>query len=237
MKRWRRIVPAVVATAALPVLAGAGSCGILFDLWSWDEMTDQADRIDAYVEEGVQEIVGQGDRANIWLQRHVYAFEGSLGDAVAEVDDERVFRLVFDCDGPATCFADHWLEVPESIAIDMKLDQGTIELFALSGPITLELGDDVVVGGDVLSSTTFALDGQSLGDVRLTWVAAPERIDIVADDAAVALQVPAGSYVCELSGAGAVEVAPEIVCGDATATAVLHVDAGAGSVRVGPSPP
>lgn len=236
MKSWRRMVPAVVTAITLPVLAGAGSCGILYDLWSWDEMTDEAVRIDAYVEEGVQEIVGQGDRANIWLQRHVYAFEGSLGETAAEVDENEVFHLLFDCDGPATCFADHWLEVPQSIAIDMKLDQGTIELFALAGPIALELGDDVVVGADVMSSPTFAIDGRALGDVRLTWVAAPERIDITLEDGAVALQVPAGNYVCELSGADAVEVAPEIVC-DATATAVLHVDAGAGSVRIAPTPP
>ncbi|MBC8071856.1 MAG: hypothetical protein IAG13_26250 [Deltaproteobacteria bacterium] len=225
--RWR--APLVLA-AALPMLGGAGTCGILFDLWSWDEITESADSIDIDVEEGRQEIAGY-PRRNIWLQRHVYAFEGSLGDAEFGVADQ-VFHIVFDCDGPATCFADHWLEVPDDIPVRLALQQGSVSLYGLNGPVELEVGEGVIDGDD-LGSLDFQLEGDELGEVSLNWLVVPESISIELARAQVTLALPPGEYDCDVPADA--EIDPSVVCVDGAA-ALLHVELQRGTLTVVPPP-
>lgn len=231
-RRWFRThFHALVAVSALPVLGGAGTCGILFDLWSWDEVTQHADRTQMEVDEGAQKIVGY-QRKNIWLQRHVYAFEGSLSVADYHVEDD-VFIVEFTCDGPATCFADHWLELPEAMPVDAHVGKGSIIVDSLSGDLSLSI-DEGFVEGDDLTSLEFTLEGDSLDHVSLRWTSPPESVAIDIADGDVELTIPAGAYVCDLAGAADTNVDPTIVCDD-TATNELHVDAGDGSVSLVPT--
>jgi hypothetical protein len=229
--RWRG---PFVLLAALPMLGGAGTCGILFDLWSWDEITDAADRAHVDVEEGAVEIVGYV-RTNVWIQRHVYAFEKRIGTAEYGVED-RVFEVTFSCTdrGDAVCFADHWLEVPQAMPITVLLGKGPLSLNSLAGPLDLTV-DEGSVDGDALLAPTLVLEGDALDHVALTWAMAPESvaIDIAAGD--VDLRVPAGDYACDFAGDGGTDVDPAIVCMDG-ADASIHVDAGRGSLKVSPSP-
>jgi hypothetical protein len=227
---WRG---ALVLALALPFLGGAGTCGILFDLWSWDEITDEADRMDVDVEEGAIEIVGYV-RNNVWIQRHVYAFEKMIDKAEYGVHD-RVCEVEFQCSerGDAVCFADHWLEVPSAMPITVVLGKGTLSLNSLAGALDLSLGEGAI-DGDALSTPDLKLEGDALDHVILAWSTAPEVVIIDIADGDVELQVPAGEYACDLVGDGGTDVDAAIICVDG-ADASLHVDAGRGKVRVTPS--
>jgi hypothetical protein len=229
-KRSRSLLHVGAALLALPFLGGAGTCGILFDLWSWDEITEGTDSLQLDVDEGAQEFVGY-DRTNIWLQRHVYAFERAIDEADFYVED-RVFNVVFACVTPATCFADHWLEVPAALPISARVGLGRYSLYGLAGPVELELEEGSVQAED-MDSPTFVLDGGEPSEVVLAWRSAPESIAVDAAQATVSLQVPAGDYACDVTAGGTVTIDPAIVC-DPGATATLRIAVTAGDVTVSP---
>jgi hypothetical protein len=218
---------------ALPFLAGSGSCGILYELWSWDEITENAERIRIDIEEGPQEIVGY-ERTNIWVQRHVYAFEESIGEIDYYVDEEETFHVIFNCDGKATCFVEHWLEVPQEIPIEVFLGVGDLSLFGLAGPVAFDVGEGPIQG-DQLSTPEFTLTGGDLHTIDLTFVAPPANLTIDADVGEVALELPAGNYACLLD-VDQFDIAPEIVCDDAAASG-LDIRLGTGSVVIAATEP
>jgi hypothetical protein len=221
---------ALVLIGASPLLAGAGTCGILFDLWSWEEITEHTDRVVMDVEEGAQSIAGY-PRTGVRFQRHVYAYEASLGHADYFVEDG-VFNVTFDCDGPATCFADHWLEVPDTLPIEIDLGSGTIAMIGLAGPVHMTLGSGAV-GGDDLSVPDLELQGDDVEDVKLRWIVQPQRVVVDVGSGAVLVTLPAGSYACDLDGDAT--VAPEIVC-DPAATSTLSVHVEQGDVTIATAP-
>ena len=216
----------VILGAALPFLGGAGTCGILFDLWSWDEITDHADRLDVEVTEGALEIAAY-DRNNIWIQRHVYAFERTIEVADYSVDEDEVAQIVFECDRRATCFADHWLEIPTGMPATIQLGEGSVSLVALDAPITIDIGSGPVFA-DALTTPSFELEGGRLAEVDLEWVTAPMLVSVTIDQADVSVVLPAGTYACDVTSEdGDVELDPAIVCEDgADASLVITVASG-----------
>lgn len=225
----------VVLGAALPFLAGAGTCGILFDLWSWDEITDHAERLNVEVTEGALEIAAY-DRTNIWIQRHVYAFERTIEQADYSVDEDEVAQIVFLCDQRNTCFADHWLEIPTGVPTDVKIGKGSVSLVGIDAPITIDLGSGPV-SGDALTTPSFELEGGRLGDVDLEWTTTPMLVSIIIDQANVSVVLPAGTYACDVSSeSGDVEIDPAIVCEDG-ADASLVITVGSGDVAIASATP
>lgn len=225
---WRTLA---FITAALPFLGGAGTCGILYDLWSWDEITDHAERLHVDVTEGALEITAY-DRSNIWIQRHVYAFEKTMEEVDYSVDEDAVAQVVFHCDGRATCFADHWLEIPTGMPVDVELGKGSVSLAAVDGPVTLDVTQGSVTGTD-LAAPSLELDGGRLAAVTLAWpTATPTLVALTLDRADVSLTVPAGTYACDVSSDdGDVAIDPAIVCEDG-ADASLVIALGAGNVAI-----
>lgn len=225
----RRISPLrtlVIVGAALPFMAGAGTCGILFDLWSWDEVTDHAESIHVEVTEGALEIATY-PRNNIWIQRHVYAFERTIEVADYWVDDDEVAQIVFQCDQRATCFADHWLEITTGMPVDVELGKGSVSLIGLDAPTTIDIGSGPV-SGDALMAPSFELEGGRLGEVTLEWFTVPMLVSVMIDQGDVSVVLPAGTYACDVtSDGGDVEIDPAIVCEDgADASLVITVAAG-----------
>jgi hypothetical protein len=225
----RRVSPVhtlVVVGAALPFLAGAGTCGILYDLWSWDEITDHADRLHVEVTEGAVEIAAY-PRNNIWIQRHVYAFERTIEVADYWVDEREVAQIVFQCDQRATCFADHWLEIPSGSPVEVEVGKGSVSLVALDASTTIAIGSGPV-SGDALTAPSFELDGGRLGTVELEWTAAPMLVALTIEQGDVSLTVPAGTYACDITSAnGEVEIDTSIVCEDGVdASLVITVTSG-----------
>lgn len=215
---------------AFPALLGAGTCGILFDLWSWDEINDHAERLHVDVTEGAIEIVAY-PRTNIWIQRHVYAFERTLEDVDYFVDDDDAAQVVFHCDGRAVCFADHWLEIPSGTPIDVDVGRGKLSLTAIDAPTTIALGEGPITG-DALTAPSLEVDGGTHSEITLEWVTVPSlaSIDVVSADVAIAL--PSGSYACDISTPGEVTIDPAIVCEDGVeASLVVTLDRGDVAVR------
>lgn len=234
-RRLRRRRPSplrtlVILGAALPFLGGAGTCGILFDLWSWDEITDHAERLDVEVTEGALEIAAY-ERNNIWIQRHVYAFERTIEVADYSVDEDEVAQIIFQCDQRATCFADHWLEIPTGMPATVQVGKGSVSLVSLDAPITIDIGSGPV-HGDALTTSSFELEGGGLGEVDLEWAAVPMLVSVMIDQADVSVVLPAGSYACDVtSESGDVEIDPAIVCEDG-ADASLVISVGSGNVAI-----
>lgn len=223
-----KAIHALVVAAALPILGGAGSCGILFDLWSWDEINEHADRLVLHVEEGVVEVAGY-PRTGAWLQRHVYAFEASLGQATYGVEDG-VLEVVFDCDGPATCFADHWLEIPDTMPVEMHIGEGAYSLIGLGGRTVLTVDQGSATAAD-LRARQFSLEGDLLGETSLAWSEPPDSISVRAGRGDVVLTLPAGVYACQLDVPDPAFVAATIVC-DPEASAVIAVELDEGTLQV-----
>ena len=231
----------VVARALTAVLFCAftftmGSCkgtaGILLDLWSWDEITQRTDSAVVYVEEGAIEIVAY-PRKNVWLQRHVYAFEGSLKTADYSVTN-RVFSLTFDCDGPATCFAEHWLEIPEAFPMQIAVDEGSISMLGVSGAMSLRVGD-VSVYGEELEVPSIQVEADGAPLVTLGFKMTPAQVMLSGTAKQVELLLPPGHYRCDGLPAIAT-VDPAIVC-DPAATTVLGLAIVATSFSIGPAIP
>lgn len=220
----------VIMGAALPFLAGAGTCGILFDLWSWDEITDHAERLHVEVTEGYVEIAAY-PRNNVWIQRHVYAFERTIEIADYWVDEDEVAQVVFQCDQRATCFADHWLEIPSGMPVDVQVGKGSVSLVAVDADTTIDI-DSGPVSGDALTAPSLELEGGRLGEVSLEWDATPVLVSLMIDQANVSLVLPAGTYACDVaSDAGTVTIDPAIVCEDG-ADASLVITVGSGDVAL-----
>lgn len=212
---------------ALPALLGAGTCGILFDLWSWDEITDHAERLNVDVTEGAVEIAAYS-RTNIWIQRHVYAFERTIEEADYSVDENEVAQVVFHCDGRAVCFADHWLEIPSGMPVTVELGLGSVSLISIDAATVLTV-DEGPITGDVLAAPTFEIDGGTHDEITLKWAATatPTAISIDAKSAPVTLELPAGTYACDITTSGEVDIDPAIVCEDgADASLVITLDDG-----------
>lgn len=222
MSGFRRFRGPLVLAASLPMLGGAGTCGILFDLWSWDEITDPADRMVVDVDRGALEITAY-DRNNVWMQRHVYAFEKRIAKAEYGVED-RELDVTFHCGGrgDAVCFADHWLEIPTAMPVDVILDEGHIALIAVAGDFTADLGDVPFNGAD-LGSLDFEIRGDAMDEVDLAWKVVPTRVSLDIDRADVSLTLPAGSYVCDFDVEAQPDVAEAIVCDDAAASSLSVV--------------
>jgi hypothetical protein len=218
----------------LPLLGGAGTCGILFDLWSWDEITEHADRVVVVVDRGALEITAY-DRGNIWLQRHVYAFEKRIAKASYDVEDGE-FQLAFHCGGrgDAVCFADHWLEIPTATPVEVTLDEGHVALIGLAGDFTADLGDVPLDGAD-LASAHFEVRGDAMHEIDLTWTTAPQQLALDVDRADVAVALPPGSYLCDLDVEQDPEIDPAIVCDDA-ADATVTIVVRSGTLRITATP-
>lgn len=216
----------VILGAALPFLAGAGTCGILFDLWSWDEVTDHAERLHVETTEGYVEIAAY-PRSNIWIQRHVYAFERTIEIADYWVDDDEVAQVVFQCDQRATCFADHWLEIPTGMPVDIRVGRGSVSLVGLDADTTIDIGSGPVTG-DALAVPSFEIEGGDLDEVSLEWNTTPLLVSVNIEGGDVSVEVPAGTYACDVaSESGTVEIDAAIVCEDgANASLVITVTSG-----------
>ncbi len=210
---------------AMPALAGAGTCGILFDLWSWDEINEHAERLEVDVTEGAIEIVAY-PRTNIWLQRHVYAFERTLEEVDYSVDDDETAKIVFHCDGRAVCFADHWLEIPSGMPVDVTIGRGQLSLTAIDAPTIVALAEGPLAG-DALAAPSLEVVGGSNAEITLEWVSSPREVSIDAASADVTITVPAGTYACDVSTSGDVTIDPAIACDDGSeASLVVSLDRG-----------
>jgi len=223
----RRSLPAVFAAACLPVLMGAGTCGLLLDFTETFLVTDPVHTIVIVTDDGNIDATAY-ERDAILLKRHTFGFEASLGKPEFSIEDGVAFYEVH-CKYEGNCTFDHMFELPLGIAFDISMDHANIDIGYTDGDIEAEF-DDGRFKGVRLASPRVVVTADS-ADVDLDFAVAPESVAVDLGEGEVILEVPAGDYRCTLAAASGDVTTMGVTCLD-SATAVLDVRVGDGDIVV-----
>ncbi len=224
--RRHRLLPLLVAFAALPATMGPGRCGFALDYTETYLITDEIDRVVLAIDDG-SVISTSYERDALLLKRHVFAFEPSLETAEHEVDG-RDLKLEARCKYDGNCSFDHMFETPPAVDFDITLDEGWIDLGYTRGDIVVD-GRSVWFRGVQLGSRTVEVALEE-GDVDVELISPPALVDVAVTTGDVTLTVPAGAYRCDFTAGGAVRN-DGVTC-DETAAESLRITVGAGTITV-----
>jgi hypothetical protein len=216
-----RLLPAALALLTAPVLAGAGTCGIIYDTSQLQLVLEPVEAIDVASDAGALEVYAF-DRTGVVVSYHLFGYDASLKDVDHAVDGDRleVFMLK---GGPAEVTADFYLEAPLATDLTFRVDDGPVKLTGVSGTIsgTVGVGD---VDGVHLLAPDLDLEVAS-GAVTLEFLARPTDVRVIADAGDIALTLPAGAYRCDLD-AEAEPVLKDITCDDAADASLVLAASG-----------
>lgn len=101
---------------------------------------------------------------------------------------EGILTLELRCTGPAPCGSDLVVEVPSTVAVDVDLGSGAVEMAGLAGDVFAVVGSGSIQA-DVLSSQEAVLQ-LAHGDVQARWLEPPARLVASAAEGDVSIQVP-----------------------------------------------
>ncbi|MFY0539149.1 hypothetical protein [Nannocystis pusilla] len=222
-----RLVSAAVAVLALPVAMGPGRCGFISDFTETFLFTEEIDRIVLNTDDGNIDAVAY-DREGIFIRRHSFGYLRSFLDPVERVDGTDLM-LDVHCKFEGNCEYDHMMEIPLGVALDITMSHALIDMGYVDSALemTFETG---YFYGVRLATPTFALTAEE-ADVDAEFVVAPETLTITLGTGDVVLQLPAGSYACNLdAAAGAVDL-DGVTCDDAAA-AILDVQVEDGDITI-----
>lgn len=224
---------AAFALLVMPVLMGSsGNCGFALDFTETFLVTDPVERIVIDVGDGNLDATAYM-RDAILLKRHTFGFQSQLGSPEYTVEDGEL-RFAARCKTRHECTHDHLFELPLGIGFEVEMDDARIDL----GYIDRDIGARFVTGsftGTRLRSPRVVLAAE-LAEISVDFASAPESVQIELQEGSVALQVPAGSYHCEVASAAGEVTITDIVCDDA-ADAVLDVQVGSGDIVVSGAAP
>lgn len=222
-----RLSIAAVAVLTLPVAMGPGRCGFLLDYTETILITEDTHRVELGVDDG-SVIATMFEREGILIKRHTFGFEPSVG--LQRVDDvDGVLELESRCKYDGNCRFDHMFELPLGVDFAVTMADSQISLGYFTGDIEVDVQSGWFKGVR-LESPNFTLS-LSTGDVTADFAAAPESVAIEVGEGNVTLEVPAGSYQCDLASRTGKVASPGITCNDAAA-AVLAVQVKTGDITV-----
>ena len=222
----RRLLHAALALLAAPALAGAGTCGIIYDTSQLQLVIDPVDVVDVESDAGALEVYAF-ERTGVVVSYHLVGFDASLKEVDYAVDGDRLDVFMLKA-GPAEVTADFYLETPLATDLELRVDDGPVKLTGLSGSISGTVGVGDVEGVHLLAPD---LDLEvTRGAVTLEFLARPTSVRVTADAGDVTLRLPAGAYRCDLD-AEAEPVLKDITCDDA-ADAELVLAAPAGEIHL-----
>lgn len=227
----RRLRHALLPALALPALAGAGTCGVIYDMSQRQLVLEPVTGVDLESDAGALEIYAF-DRTGIVVSYYLFGYDGSLDDVGYALDDDRL-DVYMRKDGPADVTADFYLEVPLATELELRVSDGPVKLTGVAAPVTatVDVGD---VDGVHLATPELDLTVAS-GSVDLEFLARATSVRVTADTGDIRVTVPAGAYRCDLA-ADDEPVLEAITC-DAAADAELVLTAPLGAVRIeGTSP-
>lgn len=227
MKHTYRYLRLLVPIMTLPVLAGAGICGVvLYDIAQRTLVNEPVREVHFESDSGSVEVFAFA-RNGVNLFYYLVGSDRDIGDIGHRVAGETLEVFVL-CDHTEYCNANYSAEVPLGTKVTIEARNGGVKLTQVDAAVTAD-----VVGGGVdglqLRAPELTLTVES-GDVTLDWLVAPSSVDIVVGEGVVDLTVPAGSYRCELRTDGPVTVAG-VTC-DPTAASVIAVEVGAGEIHL-----
>ena len=227
MTRSGRCFGVALTLAVLPTLAGAGTCGVIFDTSQRALILDPVARLDFASDSGGLELLAF-DRHGFVVQYYLSGFQASLEDVGYRIADDalRVFLLR---GGPADISADFYLEVPLGTELSLRADSGPVTIVGLDAPITGTIGEGDL-HGSALAAPSLDLE-VTHGEVDLAWATAPDSVRLHVETGDVTLSVPAGSYRCELRSGRDDTATAGITC-DPAAAASLVIIADDGQIRV-----
>jgi hypothetical protein len=222
----KKIARAIAVVAALPVLGGAQECIIILDYLDSVMIIDPVTEMRLTVDHGVIELVA-GPRTGLLLHRHVVGFDTHIGSIDETLEDETLVAEAL-CDESTECDVDYFVELPLGVTIVLDNPIGGGKYTALDAAFRATIGEGDVEGSR-LRTPTFELELEA-GRVSLGFSIAPDLVRIRDGAGDVELRLPAGNYLCDLTGRN-VTIAPAIVC-DPSATAVLEITADDGDVNL-----
>ncbi len=227
MRALRRLMPAALAALSLPLLAGAGTCGIIYEISQRALVLDPIVRLDFESDSGGLEVFAF-DRNGTVVSYALKGFDASLEDIGHALDGD-VLRAFILRGGPAEISADFYFEVARGTELTLRVESGPVTLTALDAPVSGAVNEGDVVGV-ALTTPTFELE-VAAGDVDLEWAAPPValRLEVAAGD--VTLALPAGAYRCALDDADGAPQLDGVTC-DPAAAGELAVSAPGGHIRV-----
>lgn len=212
--------------AALPLLAGAGTCGIIYDTTQRQLVLDPVAVVDVDSDAGALEVYAF-DRNGTVVSYYLYGYDASLEEVGYAVDGDSL-DVFMRKDGPAEVIADFYLEVPLATDLALRVADGPVKLTGVGGRVSgsVDAGD---VEGIGLTAPDLDLEVAS-GAVTLEFTASPASVRVDADAGDIRLTVPAGPYRCDLAAAEQ-PVLKDITCDDAAA-GELALAAPAGAIHI-----
>ena len=227
MTRSGRCFGAALTLAVLPMLAGAGTCGVIFDTSQRALILDPVARLDFASDSGGLELLAF-DRHGFVVQYYLSGFQASLEDVGYRVADDALSVFLLR-GGPADISADFYLEVPLGTELSLRAESGPVTLVGLDAPITGTIGEGDL-HGSVLAAPSLDLE-VTHGEVDLAWATVPDSVRLHVESGDVTLSVPTGSYRCELRSGRDDTATAGITC-DPAAAASLVITADDGQIRV-----
>jgi len=137
--------------------------------------------------------------------------------------------LRYTCDaGETNCAVDYRVEVPRNVQVTLDSGAGDLTLRDLAGALKVTTGAGDVEATGITTAKTIVDTGA--GDLKLTFAAAPEQVDLESGSGDVTLTVPGGPYQLHVqTGAGDQKIT---IPTDSAASLKITVKTGAGDVEV-----
>ncbi|RJL26498.1 DUF4097 family beta strand repeat-containing protein [Bailinhaonella thermotolerans] len=139
--------------------------------------------------------------------------------------------LTYDCPDVqlgGSCGIDYVVEVPKGLAVDLETGAGDITLRALTGTIKANTGAGGLTGENLGAKKAQVESGA--GDVELSFVSAPDDVEVRTGAGAGTVRVPDGSYRVDVgTGVGEEDVQ---IKNDPKATKRIKIETGAGEAKV-----
>ncbi|HWB75012.1 MAG TPA: hypothetical protein VG755_08645 [Nannocystaceae bacterium] len=228
--RWYHAVPLVMA---LPVLGGAGVCGVvLVDIAQRDLILEPVTTFSIEADHGSVEVATL-DRNGITLFYYMVGSLYDIGDTGHQVDGDtlHVFSYCIHHDNHDYCNVSWTSEIMPGTAVDVVGGAGDVKLYRTDAPATVDLRKGALDGEELLTPSLEA--DVETGEVTLEYIAAPASLELTVGEGNVLITLPAAAYRCELVTDDGDVVTDGIMCDD-TATNVVHVEVEAGDITLVP---
>ena len=226
----RRALTTLPVLLALPLLMAPGRCGFALDYSNTFLITDPIDRIVIRADDGLV-ISTAYERDAVLFKRHVFAWEPSLVEPTHEVDGDDL-KAEARCLYEGNCRFDFMFETPPQVGFDIDMKDTRVSLGYTTGDIKVVATSGYFHGVQLRSNNVELTFGD--GDVELELIEPPESVEITVATGDVLITVPAGTYRCDLSASGDVDV-DGVTCDDA-ATAVITVTTDSGDISLSVTP-
>ena len=155
--------------------------------------------------------VVQGDRVSVLASaagvdenvRAVTQYQGQPPRISVELENDTL-TIDSNCASRPSCSVEIFASLLPDADGALVADLGTLSIGSdLTGRFEAEIGDGGVTGAAVSAASVEAL--LEAGDVGLTFVERPERVDVETGDGQLIVEVPAGDYRLDLSEGATVE--------------------------------